>query len=86
MKKVLILMTFMVLMTGSLNAQVFDTGDNSESNRAQTDGIVLTAQQSEEQDRFTPLGSGTLILAALGGTYLWSRKKNGQINQSFDQL
>ena len=75
MKKVLILMTFMVLMMGSLNAQVFVTGDNSESNRAQTDGIVLTAQQSEGQDRFTPLGSGTLILAALGGTYLWSRGK-----------
>lgn len=76
MKKVLILMTFMVLMTGSLNAQVFVTGDNSESNRAQTDGIVLTAQQSEEQDRFTPLGSGILILSVLGGAYLCGRKNN----------
>ena len=81
MKKVLILMTFMVLMTGGLHAQVFVTGNNFDSIRAQTEGNTLLAQQSEEQDRFALLGSGTLILAALGGAYLCSRKNKKRTNK-----
>lgn len=76
MRKVLIAMAFMALMTGNLRAQVFLAGDNPESNRAQTEENVLVAQQSEQQDRFAPVGSGTLVLAALGGAYLCSRKKH----------
>ena len=76
MRKVLIAMAFMALMTGNLNAQVFVTEDNTNSNRAQTEENVLIAQQSEEQDRFAPLGSGILILSVLGGAYLCGRKNN----------
>lgn len=75
MRKVLILMAFMALMTGNLNAQVFNVEDNPDNNRVQTKENVLVAQQSEEQDRFAPLGSGILVLAALGGAYLCGRKK-----------
>lgn len=76
MRKVLISMAFMALMTGNLSAQVFLAGDNPDNNRVQTDENILVAQQSEQQDRFAPLGSGTLILAALGGAYLCSRKND----------
>ena len=76
MRKVLIAMAFMALMTGNLSAQVFNVEDNPDNNRAQTEENVLVAQQSEEQDRFAPLGGGTLILAALGGAYLCGRKNN----------
>lgn len=81
MRKVLIAMAFMALMAGDLNAQVFNVEDNPDNNRAQTKENVLIAQQSEEQDRFAPLGSGTLILAALGGAYLCSRKNKKRTNK-----
>ena len=75
MRKVLISMAFMALMTGNLSAQVFNVEDNPDNNRAQTEENVLVAQQSEEQDRFAPLGSGILILSVLGGAYLIGKKK-----------
>lgn len=75
MRKVLISMAFMALVTSDLSAQVFLTGNDLGSNRAQTEENILAVQQSEQQDRFTPLGSGTLILAALGGAFLFTRKK-----------
>ena len=75
MRKVLISMAFMALMTGDLSAQVFVTEDNTNSNRAQTEENVLVASQSEQQDRFAPLGSGALLLAGLAGAYLLGKKK-----------
>ncbi|MBQ0129868.1 MAG: hypothetical protein KBT57_08545 [bacterium] len=82
MRKVLIAMAFMALMTGNLRAQVFLAGDNPESNRAQMEENVLVAQQSEQQDRYAPVGSGTLILAVLGGAYLYGRKSRKTNKQS----
>ena len=75
MRKVLIAMAFMALMAGDLNAQVFNVEDNPDNNRAQTEENVLVASQSEQQDRFAPLGSGALLLAGLAGAYLLGKKK-----------
>lgn len=75
MRKVLILMAFMALMTGNLNAQVFVTEKTHSDIRVQTEESSLAAQLPEQHDRFAPIGGGTLILATLGGAYLWSRKK-----------
>lgn len=63
-------MAFMALMTGNLNAQVFVTENNHNDMRVHAD----VAQSTEQQDRFTPLGSGTLILSVLGAAYLYGRK------------
>lgn len=76
MKKVLISMAFMALVTGNLSAQVFLAGQDSDNNRVQTEESILVGQQTEQQNRFAPLGSGTLVLAALGGAYLCGKKKH----------
>ena len=67
-------MAFMALMTGNLSAQVFLAENEPCNNRVQNEENILIVSQSEQQDRFAFLGSGTLILAALGGAYLCSRK------------
>lgn len=91
MRKTHILLVFMLLMALPMHSQVFMTQDELNKDRSQKwedAGLVVpihekdfkqTAKgtaEEEEEDDYTPMGSGLAMLAVLGGAYLLSKKHN----------
>ena len=81
MKKKLIAIVAALLMTvGSAFSQVILTEEDVNHNRQQQDvqefGVMIAGQGlAMDQYKYTPLGSGVLLLAGLGAAYL-VRKRN----------
>ena len=81
MKKKLIAIVAALLMTvGSAFSQVILTNEDVNHNRQQQDvqefGVMIAGQGlAMDQYKYTPLGSGVLLLAGLGAAYL-VRKRN----------
>ena len=81
MKKKLIAIVAALLMTvGSAFSQVILTDEDVNHNRQQQDvqefGVMIAGQGlAMDQYKYTPLGSGVLLLAGLGAAYL-VRKRN----------
>ena len=77
MKK--ILATLLVILSFSImsNAQVFliDDGIDNPRNPNEEFNIVNPGYHGSSEDWYTPVGDGTLLLAALGGAYLFGKKK-----------
>ena len=79
-KKMLTLMTVLLMAVGSAFAQVIITDEDVNHNRGTRDGDeigVMVPMQNVNMDqwKFAPLGSGVLLLAGLGAAYLVGKRK-----------
>ena len=79
MKRTATILTLALLLTaGAAQAQIFlEDVDASNRSSYSSEGIgVMPIHQVEyDQADFVPLGSGALLLAALGGAYLLGKKR-----------
>ena len=85
MKKTLILMAAVLLLSMPLRAQVFMTQDDLDKEREgqwSDIGLIIPIHeqdfdQAEEapEDDYAPLGSGIALLSVLGGAYLLGKKR-----------
>jgi hypothetical protein len=86
MKKILFAVALVVTMSFGANAQYFDGGNDGFFNnwkdvgngldRENGFGLPLPGEHGWTNDVETPLGSGLLVLTALGGAYLLRKRKN----------
>ena len=79
-KKMLTLMTVLMMAAGSAFAQVIITDEDVNHNRATTAaedfGVMVPAQKyNMDQWKVAPLGNGILLLAGLGAAYLVKKRK-----------
>ena len=78
-RRILIVLTALLLMAGSLQAQIFIADDEFEGilRHGESEYVLVVPNQGTDADQFTPIGNGLLVLAGLGATYLlWKRKKS----------
>ena len=79
-KKMLTLMTVLMMVAGSAFAQVIITDEDVNHNRATRDaeefGVMVPMQKFDgDQWKVAPLGNGILLLAGLGAAYLVKKRK-----------
>ena len=78
-KKVFIVMIAALLLSMPLRSQVFLTQEDLDSERdgqwADIGLIIPIHEQDFDQAEYSPLGSGIVLLAALGGAYLIGKKR-----------
>ena len=79
-KKMLTLMTVLMMAAGSAFAQVIITDEDVNHNRATRDaeefGVMVPMQNFDgDQWKQAPLGNGILLLAGLGAAYLVKKRK-----------
>ena len=77
-KRIVILLTALMLMAGTMKAQVFIADDEFEGTmRLEEDEFVLFVPvQGHEGDQFyAPMGSGSLLLTGMAGAYLLTKRK-----------
>ena len=79
MKKRIIIVLAVLLMTVSAQAQIFILEEGAQDNRYVSEdgvGVIVPLHDVEyDQTNYTPLGSGALLLAGLAGAYLLGKKK-----------
>jgi hypothetical protein len=77
-KKCIVSLAALLLMIGPLKAQVFIADDEFEGMLRKSDpeyALFVPYQGSDADQFFTPVGSGVLLLAGLGGAYLLTKRK-----------
>ena len=80
-KKVIAIVAALFLTVGSAFSQVILTDEDVNHNRAQGTtpenfGVMVAGQGLDiDQYKYTPLGSGVLLLAGLGAAYLIKKKR-----------
>ena len=79
-KRFIVILTLLLIATGSLYAQVFIMDDEVEGNiRVGASSFELPAPyQGGDLDQYLPLGDGVLLLTALGGAYLLKKRKKSK--------
>ena len=80
-KKMLTLMTVLLMAVGSAFAQVIITDEDVNANRGMSNpenfGVMVPGQGlAMDQYKYAPLGSGVLLLAGMGAAYLIKKKKD----------
>ena len=76
--KIVVLVTILLMMVGSSNAQVFIADDEFEGTLRKDDPdyvLFVPYQGSDDDQSYTPVGSGVLLLTGLGGAYLLTKRK-----------
>ena len=77
-KRIVVLLTALMLMAGTMNAQVFIADDEFEGTmRLEEDEFVLFApvQGNDGDQSYAPVGSGLLLLTGMAGAYLLTKRK-----------
>ena len=79
-KKMLTLMTVLLMAVGSAFAQVIITDEDVNHNRGTRDGDeigVMVPMQNVNMDqwKYAPMGNGVLLLVGLGAAYLVGKRK-----------
>ena len=80
MRKSIILLVTMLMMALPMRSQVFLTQEDLDSERAaewEDIGLIIPIheQDFDQAEPFTPVGSGIVLLTALGGAYLLGKRK-----------
>ena len=80
MKKTLILMAAMLLLSMPLRSQVLLTQEDLDAERMgqwEDIGLIIPIheQDFDQAEPFAPVGSGIVLLTALGGAYLLGKRK-----------
>lgn len=77
-KRIVILLTALMLMAGTMKAQVFIADDEFEGTMRLEDEefVLFVPTQGHEGDQFyAPVGSGLLLLTGMSGAYLLTKRK-----------
>lgn len=77
-KRIVVLLTALLLMVGSMNAQVFIADDEFEGTMRLEDEefVLFVPAQGHDGDQFyAPVGSGLLLLTGMAGAYLLTKRK-----------
>lgn len=77
-RKFVVLLTALLLMVGSSKAQVFIADDEFEGMMRKQDPeftLFVPHLATDADQSYTPVGSGVLLLAGLGGAYLLTKRK-----------
>ena len=77
-KRIVVLLTALLLMVGSMNAQVFIADDEFEGTMRLEDEefVLFVPVQGHDGDQFyAPVGSGLLLLTGMAGAYLLKKRK-----------
>lgn len=77
-KRIVVLLTALMLMAGTMNAQIFIADDEFEGTmRLEEDEFVLfvPVQGHEGDQSYSPVGSGLLLLTGMAGAYLLTKRK-----------
>ena len=78
MRKLVMLLFVLFAMIGPANAQVFMMNDNGSRNGAdheELSDLNIPIHLVNYDQAYAPLGNGLIILAALGGAYLFGKKR-----------
>ena len=81
-RKKIAFLTLMLAMTTASNGQIFVMEDDATTRFGtevyNPDGVIPLNGSLDDQTNeiYTPLGSGIMLLAALGGAYLLKKKEN----------
>lgn len=77
MKKISATLLLIISFSVTSKAQVFILDDELDSPRTQSEEFFIDnpGWHGSGEDWYTPVGSGALLLAALGGAYLIGKKK-----------
>ena len=81
MKKIILMaLTTLLLMAGSLKAQVFITDDEFEGvlRHGESEYILVAPTQGTNADQYLPLGDGLYVLGAFAASYLLAKRKKRQ--------
>ena len=77
-KRIVVLLTALMLMAGTMKAQVFIADDEFEGTMRLEDEefVLFVPTQGHEGDQFyAPVGSGLLLLTGMSGAYLLTKRK-----------
>ena len=77
-KRIVVLLTTLLLMAGTMNAQIFIADDEFEGTmRLEEEEFVLfVPTQGHDGDQFyASVGSGLLLLTGMAGAYLLTKRK-----------
>ena len=80
MKKLLTIFTLFLTLAVPLHAQVFMMADEENEFRnvfgnGEWNNVIVHGNEFD-QTNFTPIGSGILVMTALGGLYLFGKRKS----------
>ena len=75
MKKLVLTIAIVLGMTYGASAQVFLTEGNDNQRNSATEFNIDNPGFGHGTDYYSPIGSGTLLLAGLAGAYLISKKR-----------
>lgn len=79
MKKRILTILAAMMLTVSASAQVFLMNEDEDNDRngilEENISIINPGYHNSGEDWYTPVGSGTLLLTAIGGAYLLTKKK-----------
>ena len=77
MKKLIATLSFIFAFTFMSNAQIFLIDDEIDNPRIPSDEFVIDnpGWHGSGEDWYTPVGDGALLLAALGGAYLFGKRR-----------
>ena len=81
MKKRIAIFTFVMLLAGAMQAQIFINEENSDRSgyaNVEDIGVIPYHQVEHDQTNYLPLGNGLLMLSALGGAYLLKKRKTNK--------
>ena len=80
MKKLVLVLSVLLMVSAPLKAQVFIMDDEYEGNlrngesMSDVDWDLLVPNQALDSDQYLPLGDGWLLLLGLGGAYLLKKR------------
>lgn len=78
MRKVVVLYLALFALISSASAQVFeldDNGDRTGATHEELSDLNIPIHLGNYDQAYAPIGSGVVLLAALGGTYLLGKKR-----------
>lgn len=78
MRKVVMLYFVIFALISSANAQVFllnDKGNRTGATHEELSDLNIPIHLEDYDQAYAPIGSGVVLLAALGGTYLLGKKR-----------
>ena len=80
-RKFLVVLTALLLMAGSSQAQIFIADDEFEGilRHGESEYVLVAPVQGTDADQFTPVGNGLLVLAGLGATYLLGKRRKTKV-------
>lgn len=76
MKKIIAILTTALLIATAAKAQIIIMDDESNNLREPVAWPALPGNNDWSNDSYIPIGDGIMLLAALGGAYLVSKRKN----------